>query len=76
MSLVIRLSKVGRKGERRFRIVVSEKKARRDGRAIEALGWWEKGTQKGVSEIDRERYAHWVSKGARPSPTVAKILES
>ncbi|EKE09418.1 MAG: 30S ribosomal protein S16 [uncultured bacterium] len=76
MSLVIRLSKVGRKGERRFRIVVSEKRARRDGRAIESLGWWEKGTQKGVKEIDSERFNYWVSKGARPSPTVAKILES
>ena len=74
--LMIRLSKTGRKGERRFRIVVTEKRERRDGRSVETLGFWEKGTEKGLSELNKKRYNYWVGKGARPSPIVAKIFES
>lgn len=73
--IMIRLSKMGRKGERRFRVVVTEKRERRDGRSIEVLGYWEKGTKKGLSELNKDRYNYWVGKGARPSTTVSKIFE-
>ena len=76
MSLIVRLSKTGRKGERRFRVVVSEKRERRDGRAIEELGYFEKGSEKGKPEINQERYKYWLSVGAQPSLTVKKIMES
>ena len=39
MSLVIRLTKVGKKGERKFRVVVKEKRSKRDGGYVELLGW-------------------------------------
>jgi ribosomal protein S16 len=39
MSVVIRSSRVGKKGERKFRIVVSEKRSKRDGEPIDSLGW-------------------------------------
>jgi len=73
--LMIRLSKFGRKGERRFRVVVTEKRERRDGRTVETLGHWEKGTKKGLSDLNKKRYEYWIEKGARPSPTVSKIFE-
>ena len=38
MSLVIRFSRIGRKGEARFRLVVREKRSKRDGRAVDILG--------------------------------------
>lgn len=75
MSLAIRLSRIGKKGERKFRIVVKEKRSKRDGKAIETLGSWEKGTQKGISEINRERYKYWLSVGATPSQTVENLLK-
>ena len=74
MSVVIRLSRTGKKGERKFRIVVKEKRSRRDGEAIETLGYFEKG-KNGKKEINKERYNHWRSMGAQPSPTVSKILK-
>ncbi len=74
MSVVIRLSRTGKKGERKFRIVVKEKRSRRDGEAIETLGYFEKG-KNGKKEINKERYNHWLSMGAQPSPTVSKILK-
>jgi small subunit ribosomal protein S16 len=73
MSLVIRSSRTGKKGERKFRVVVKEKRSRRDGDSIETLGWYEKG-KNGVKQIDKKRYEYWVSKGAQPSPAVEKLI--
>lgn len=75
MSVVIRLSKVGKRGESRFRVVVKEKRSRRDGKNIETLGWYEKGSLGEKKEINKNRIEYWLSQGAKPSPTVAKILE-
>lgn len=73
MSLTIRLTRTGKKGERKFRIAVKEKRSRRDGKAVELLGWYHKGG-KGKLEIDKKRYEYWLSKGAIPSETVEKIV--
>ena len=75
MSVVIRLTKVGKKGERKYRIAVKEKRSKRDGKAIEILGWYNKGPQGENKNIKRERYDYWIKQGARPSPTVAKLIE-
>lgn len=74
MAVVIRLARTGKKGERKFRIVVKEKRSRRDGKAIEILGWYEKGP-KGKIELNKERYTYWVTQGARPSLTVLEIAK-
>ena len=74
MAVVIRLAKTGRKGEARYRMVVSEKRSRRNGRPIEIVGWLEKTTKGKKSEINKERYKYWISQGALPSATVSKIV--
>lgn len=73
MSLVIRSSRVGKKGERKFRIVVKEKRSKRDGDSIEVLGWYEKG-KNGLKKIDKKRYDYWVKEGARPTPAIEKLI--
>jgi small subunit ribosomal protein S16 len=75
MAVVIRLTRTGKKGERKFRVVVKEKRSRRDGDAVEILGWYEKGANGGKKQIDLDRYNYWISKGAIPSPTVAAIAK-
>ncbi|MCL6096449.1 MAG: 30S ribosomal protein S16 [Patescibacteria group bacterium] len=74
MSVVIRLSRTGKRGERKFRVVVKEKRSRRDGAVIETLGFFEKGPN-GKKQIDKDRYQYWLSQGAQPSVTVSKLLE-
>ncbi len=73
MSLVIRSARTGKKGERKFRIVVKEKRSRRDGVSIEVLGWYEKG-KNGAKQIDKKRYEYWISQGAQPSPAIEKLV--
>lgn len=72
--LVIRLTKTGHKGEAKYRLVVSERRYRRDGKPTEYLGWVIK-TAKGMQkDLNMERIAYWISQGARPSATVKKII--
>lgn len=73
--LVIRLTKMGKKGEAKYRIVVNEKRSRRDGKAVELLGWYHKQEgNKEAKKINQKRVDYWISQGAHPSPTVKKIL--
>lgn len=75
MAVVIRLSRTGKKGERKFRVVVKEKRSRRDGDVIDSLGWYEKGKDGGKKQVDMDKYKYWVSKGAKPSLTVEKLVQ-
>lgn len=73
--LVIRLTKTGRKGESKYRMVVTERRYRRDGSPAEYLGWVTK-TTKGIQKsLEMERIKYWISQGARPSATVKKLIE-
>ena len=75
MSLIIKLTRTGKKGERKFRVVVKEKRSKRDGDFVELLGWYEKTKDHKKKSIDMERYNYWFAKGARPSATVGKIVK-
>jgi small subunit ribosomal protein S16 len=53
-----------------------DRQTRRDGRAIEELGWYDP-IKKGDGEhfeLNAERAAYWISQGAQPSGTVASLL--
>lgn len=76
MSVVIRFSQIGKKGERKYRVVAKEKRSKRDGKAIEYLGYYEKRVGAVVKNIDEAKIAEWVKKGAQISPSVRKVLES
>lgn len=74
MSLVIRLSRTGRKGEARFRLVVKEKRSKLSGRAVDTLGNIVRGVGKIEKTIDQKKLSYWRSKGAELSDSVKKIL--
>lgn len=74
MSVVIRLAKTGKRGEGRYRVVVTEKRYRRDGEPIESLGWYEKREKSENKEINKTRFDYWISKGAKASKTVEEIM--
>jgi len=72
--LVIRLTKTGHKGEAKYRVVVTERRYRRDGKPTEYLGWMIKTSKGIVKELKMDRLKYWISQGARPSATVKKLL--
>jgi len=75
MAVVIRLTKTGRKGERKYRIAVKEKRSKRDGKSIEVLGMYEKREKEVIKKINMDRYNYWISVGAKPTVSVANILK-
>jgi len=72
--LVIRLARAGRKGEQKFRIVVKEKRDKRDGKAVEILGSYTKRAGVEEKKINKDRIEYWRSQGAQITDAVKKIL--
>ncbi|MBN1249723.1 MAG: 30S ribosomal protein S16 [Anaerolineae bacterium] len=72
--LRIRLRRVGAKKQPSYRIVVAEKSAPRDGKFVEVVGFYNPRTDPETVRIDEERALHWLSVGAQPSDSVARIF--
>lgn len=73
--LVIRFTRTGKRGERKFRLVVKEKRSRRDGKPVDLLGFYEKTTTGVVKEFDNDKIKYWTSKGAQMTPSVKDAIE-
>jgi small subunit ribosomal protein S16 len=72
--VTIRLRREGSSKRPRYRVVVAESRAPRDGRFIEVIGHYNPVTQPPTVKIDRDRATAWISKGAQPSNTVKKLI--
>ncbi len=75
--VVIRLAYGGSKKRPFYRVVVADKRAPRDGRFIEKVGFYNplaRGQETSL-DIQANRYEHWVSQGAQPSPRVASLFK-
>lgn len=73
----IRLSRMGRKNRPFFRIGVYDAQTRRDGECIEKLGTYDplSGDVGRKVNVNRERLAYWISRGAQPTEKVASLLK-
>jgi small subunit ribosomal protein S16 len=58
-----------------YRVVAIDSRRPRDGRALEILGFYDPLTKPATVQINAERLAVWVGKGATPSDTVAKLIK-
>ena len=75
--LKIRLSMGGAKKRPVYKIVVADSRFPRDGRFIEKLGFFNTllpKTKKERVNLEVERIKHWISKGAKPTLRVSRIL--
>lgn len=74
MAVRMRLMRMGKKKQPMYRVVVVDGRAPRDGRYIEQIGRYEPLHDPSIVEIDNEKAAAWLAKGAQPSDTVEKLL--
>ena len=75
--LRIRLSMIGAKKRPIYKIVIADSRFPRDGRFIEKVGLFNPLLPKEKKErikIETERVKHWLSKGAKPTVRVSRIL--
>ncbi|HEX4074280.1 MAG TPA: 30S ribosomal protein S16 [Candidatus Acidoferrales bacterium] len=73
---MIRLARMGKKKRPFYRVVVTEKTRPRNGRFVEIVGTYDPLKKPAAVEVDRERVAYWLSKGAQPSDTVRSLLRN
>ncbi|MDD3266395.1 MAG: 30S ribosomal protein S16 [Burkholderiales bacterium] len=75
--VVIRLARGGNKHRPYYSIVATDSRARRDGRFIEKVGFYNPVAPEGVEavRIDNARVEYWTSVGAQVSPAVKKLLK-
>jgi len=71
--LVIRLRRIGKKKQPTYRVVVAEHTAAVQGSFVEDLGFYNPHVKQ--ISIDADKATDWMNKGAKPSNTVAKLLE-
>lgn len=76
MAVKIRLARHGAKKRPYYRVVVADAHARRDGRFIEEVGRYNPCVDPAYVTFDMDRIDYWLSCGAQPTDTVARLIES
>ncbi len=72
--LRIRLRRVGGRGQPSYRVVVADKRDARDGAFVEIIGHYNPRNNPETVAIKEDRALHWLSKGAQPTDTTARLL--
>lgn len=72
--LKIKLARFGKKHQAHYRIVVNEARDKRDGKYVALLGHYSPIAPKKL-QIDAKAYEEWLTKGARPTETVAALFK-
>lgn len=75
MAVRIRLTRIGRVHRPFYRIAAFDSRSRRDGAALEYLGYYDPMETTGQRvKMNKPRIEHWLARGALPSETVASFL--
>lgn len=75
MAVKIRLTRIGKKRQPSYRVVVTDARSPRDGHYIEQIGRYDPRQEPSLVEIDTERAAYWLANGAQPSDQARKLLQ-
>lgn len=72
--LAIKLSRIGKKKQPSYRLIVVEKHKDPWGDYLERVGIYNPRTKPKTIEFDAERIKYWIGKGAQPTATVHNLL--
>jgi len=73
--LAISLMRMGAKGKPFYRVVVKEKRSKRDGKYLENLGTYNPMLNPSEVKLKHDRIQYWISVGAQPTDTVASLIK-
>ena len=75
MATRIRLKRLGRRNRPFYRIIIIDSRKRRDGAAIEEVGWYDPILKKEKNfTLEEDRILHWLSQGAQPTDVVKNMM--
>ncbi len=75
MAVRIRLTRLGRKKQAFYRIVVASSEAKRDGKFLDIIGTYDPMKEPAAIQIDTEKLGVWLGKGAEPTVTVRSLIK-
>ena len=75
MATKIRLKRIGRRNRPFYRLIVIDSRKRRDGAAIEEIGWYNPIDKDHSYEIKSDRLFHWLGQGAIASNAAKKLMK-
>lgn len=75
MSVSLRLSVMGKRGQAIYRIIAVEKRSKRNGKYIESLGYYDPNVKPPKLEINKLKLEDWKKKGAQVSTGLEKLLK-
>ena len=67
--------RMGKKKQPTYRVVAADSRKARNGRIIEAVGFYDPRRDPSVIEIDNEKAVGWLRNGAQPTERVEKLLK-
>ena len=76
MAVKLRLTRVGSKKNPIYRVVAADSRSPRDGKFIEIIGRYNPQHDPSLIEVDEEKARKWLSNGAQPTESVAKLLKA
>lgn len=76
MAVKIRLARHGAKKAPYYRVIVADSRSPRDGRFIEEVGRYNPLTKPAMVKLDMEKIDTWISNGAQPTDTVARLIKT
>ena len=74
MAVKLRLMRMGKKKQPTYRVVAADSSSPRDGRFIEIVGTYAPRSEPSVVDIDSAKAIKWLSRGAKPTERVEKLL--
>ena len=75
MAVKIKLQRLGKIRAPYYRVIVSDARTRRSGKAIETIGQYRPKEEPSFIQVDSERAQYWLGVGAKPTESVQRILE-
>lgn len=71
--LKLRLKKIGKKNQPSYRLVIMENRARRDGRAVDQVGYYNPISKE--FNIETEKVVKWLKVGVKPTRIALNLLK-
>lgn len=70
----IRLTRMGSKKRPFYRIVAADRRAPRDGKFLEILGYYDPRTKPHTLKVDVDKVKAWIANGAQTSNRVQRLI--
>lgn len=74
MAVKLRLRRMGKKKQPIYKLVAADSRSPRDGKFLEAVGFYNPLTNPHTLDLKEDRIMYWLNVGAQPTHTVKSLL--